>query len=152
MWKYHDNGVDLGTAWRADGYGEDSSWQEGLAELGYGDGDEKTILSYGPNASSKYPTYYFRKTFTVADPAAYGPLSLTLLRDDGAIVYLNGTEVHRVNMPAGTVVYTTYASSAADYVHGMLRSLLITFWWPVKTCSRWKFTRATPAAPTSALI
>ena len=46
--------------------------------------------------------------------AAVGGLTLRLLRDDGAVVYLNGTEVVRSNMPTGTIAYTTRASSAAE--------------------------------------
>ena len=35
--------------------------------------------------------------------------------DDGAIVYLNGTEIIRDNMPAGTVLFDEYASgNSAD--------------------------------------
>ena len=34
------------------------------------------------------------------------------MRDDGAVVYLNGVEVHRANMPGGAVSFTTAASTA----------------------------------------
>ena len=43
----------------------DSTWASGPAELGYGDGDEATTVSYGPSSSNKYITTYFRRTFTV---------------------------------------------------------------------------------------
>jgi hypothetical protein len=36
---------------------------------------------------------------------------LNLLRDDGAVIYLNGAEVRRDNLPTGTITYTNYASS-----------------------------------------
>jgi hypothetical protein len=39
---------------------------------------------------------------------------LSIERDDGAIVYLNGVEAYRTNMPAGTVTYTTLASSSGE--------------------------------------
>lgn len=110
-WKYLDNGSDQGTAWRANGF-DDSAWASGNAELGYGDGGEATTLSYGPDANNKYVTTYFRKAFAVANPAAVAALTLSLLRDDGAVVYLNGTEVARTNMPVGTIAYDTYASGA----------------------------------------
>ena len=44
-----------------------------------------------------------------------GPASLTvrLWRDDGGIVYINGVEVLRNNMPAGPVNYSTLASATA---------------------------------------
>jgi tartrate-resistant acid phosphatase type 5 len=110
-WKYSDTGVNLGTAWRAVAF-NDSAWAEGPAQLGYGDGDEATVVSYGSNANSKRITTYFRRSFNVTNPNQYGALSLRLLRDDGAVVYLNGQEVARSNMPSGTIAYSTLASSA----------------------------------------
>ncbi|HKC25955.1 MAG TPA: fibronectin type III domain-containing protein, partial [Thermoanaerobaculia bacterium] len=110
-WKYKDDGSNQGTAWSASAF-DDTLWASGPAQLGYGDGDEATVVSYGPNASAKYVTTYFRRTFAVASPADYTSLSLRLLRDDGAVVYLNGTEVRRDNMPSGAVSYTTLASVA----------------------------------------
>lgn len=106
-WKYLDNGSNQGTAWRAKGF-DDSAWASGNGQLGYGDGDESTTLSYGPNANAKYVTSYFRKTFSVANPGNVSTLTLKLLRDDGAAVYLNGTPVATSNMP-GTYAYNTYA-------------------------------------------
>jgi hypothetical protein len=112
-WKYHDQGANLGTAWRETGY-DDSSWPSGLAQLGYGDGDEATIVSYGPDANNKYVTTYFRHAFDVTDASAISALTLELLRDDGAVVYLNGTPVASYNMPS-TFDYRTYALTATDY-------------------------------------
>jgi len=111
IWKYNDAGIDLGTAWRASAY-NDSSWASGPAELGYGDGGEATVLSYGGNAAARHITYYFRHGFTVAMPATISALTLRVVRDDGCIVYLNGTEVARSNLPAGSVSFTTLASAA----------------------------------------
>ena len=110
VWKYLDTGADQGTAWRARSF-DDAGWKSGAAELGYGDSDEATLVGYGPNSSAKYTTTYFRRAFSVSDPSAYGGLTLRVLRDDGAVVYLNGTEVFRTNMPAGTVTASTFAST-----------------------------------------
>jgi hypothetical protein len=109
VWKYLDNGSNQGTAWRASAF-NDAAWVPGPAQLGYGDGDEATVVSFGPNSSAKYITTYFRRAFTVADPLLYQTLTLNILRDDGAVVYLNGTEVFRTNMPTGTIAYTTLAN------------------------------------------
>jgi len=110
-WKYLDDGSDQGTAWRDPAF-DDSAWASGDAQLGYGDGDETTVVSYGSNPNAKYITTWFRSTFAVANPGQYQDLRLRLLRDDGAVVYLNGVEVHRSNMPAGTIDYLTQASTA----------------------------------------
>jgi len=110
-WRYLDDGSDLGTAWQAPAY-DDSTWgPSGQAQLGYGDSDEQTVVSFGPNANTKYTTTYFRRQFTVANPLLYVNLALNLLRDDGAVIYLNGTEVVRANMPTGSITYTTFAAS-----------------------------------------
>ena len=109
-WSYLDDGSDLGSAWTAPSY-NDASWATGQGEFGYGDGDETTVVSYGPDSGDKYPTTYFRREFNVsALPTSDEELLLLLKRDDGAIVYINGNEVHRVNMPSGPVAYNTYAN------------------------------------------
>jgi Bacterial Ig domain/PKD domain/Carboxypeptidase regulatory-like domain len=116
-WRYHDKGVDLGNAWLQPAY-DDSAWSNGVAPLGYPSGTPiTTLISFGADANNKYPTYYFRKNFNVANPAAYTNLLLELLRDDGAAVYLNGTEVLRDNL-AGGATYSTFAtdnSAASGY-------------------------------------
>ncbi len=112
-WKFLDNGTNQGTAWRAATF-TDSAWKSGPAQLGYGDADEATVVSYGSNANTKFVTTYFRKTFAVTDPTQVTALALRLLRDDGAVVYLNGAEIYRSNMPTGAIAYTTLASSSVE--------------------------------------
>ncbi len=108
VWKYLDNGSDQSTQWRARSF-DDAAWASGRAELGYAD-TPATPVSYGPSSASKYITTYFRHAFTVANPAAYHGLTLKLLVDDGCVVYLNGAEVARRNMPAGDPDYRTLAT------------------------------------------
>ncbi|MCA9218481.1 MAG: CotH kinase family protein, partial [Planctomycetales bacterium] len=107
-WKYLDNGSNQGTAWRAADF-NDTAWKSGAAELGYGDGDEQTVVNSGPS-NNKYLTTYFRKEFTVADAESFVSMRLSLLRDDGAAVYLNGVEIVRDNLPANAG-YNTQASN-----------------------------------------
>ena len=114
-WKYLDNGSNQNTGWIAPAF-NDSAWAAGNAQFGYGDGDEATVVSFGANASNKHITTYFRKSFTVANPADFSNLTLDILRDDGAVVYLNGTEVYRTNMPTGAIGYQTLASTAISGV------------------------------------
>jgi len=110
-WKYLDNGSDQGTAWRTASF-NDSTWAAGPAQLGYGDGDEATTLGFGPDANNKFITTYFRRAFNVTDASLFNGVTLRLLRDDGAVVYLNGAEIWRTNMPAGSVGFVTPASVA----------------------------------------
>ena len=111
-WKYLDNGSNQGTAWYGTAF-DDASWLSGAAELGYGDGGEGTVIAYGPGPS-KYIGYYFRKTFTVANVNAFSTYTLKVKRDDGAVVYVNGTEIYRDNMPAGVISYNTPSAAVAS--------------------------------------
>ena len=111
-WKFKDNGADLSTQWRARNY-DDSGWSSGPAKLGYGD-PAATTVSYGPSSGNKFITTYFRHHFTVADPKAYHGLTMKLLVDDGCVVYLNGSEIARRNMPDGDVEYKTFASTTVN--------------------------------------
>ncbi|WP_111657224.1 purple acid phosphatase family protein [Isoalcanivorax indicus] len=111
VWKYLDNGSDQGWAWTELGF-DDVDWSAGPALLGYGGYDgETTIVGFGPDSSNKYPTTYFRRTFNVEDTTGLIRLDLSLLRDDGAVVYLNGDEIYRNNMPDGIIDYLTLAAS-----------------------------------------
>lgn len=106
-WKYNDVGVKP-VNWNSALY-DDSSWLAGDAQLGYGDGDENTIISYGSDSGNKIISYYFRKSFTVEKPGDGNFLDIDLMCDDGAVVYINGTEVLRQNMPTGAIDASTTA-------------------------------------------
>jgi hypothetical protein len=110
-WRFNDTGANLGTSWTQPGYA-DGGWATGVAQLGYGDGDEATVVSYGGNTANRFITTYFRRSFTVADPSSISALTARYLRDDGAVIYLNGAEIARSNLPTGTITSATRASAA----------------------------------------
>jgi hypothetical protein len=101
-WKYLDKGSDPGPYWKNADY-SDAFWKSGQAELGYGDGGEKTVISYGGNTSNRYITSWFRKNFTYNSKQDVIGLSISLNCDDGAVIYLNGNEIQRYNMPGGVI-------------------------------------------------
>ncbi len=109
QWRYDDTGTDLGSAWRAPGF-DDNAWASGAALFFAGDGmlpaAKNTPLTPGRN------TYYFRSTFNVSGNPAMRLLSFRSILDDGAVFYLNGVEIYRLNMPTGAVSYATMAASA----------------------------------------
>src|SRR5436190_14998817 len=111
-WKYLDNGTNQGTAWRGTGF-SDAAWASGNAQLGYGDGDEATVVSYGPDANNKYITTYFRKIISIANPSSFTSVLGNVKRDDGIAIYVNGAEVYRNNLAAGAA-YNTLATLASD--------------------------------------
>lgn len=121
-WRYLDDGSDQGTAWRATGFA-DGGWAQGPAKLGFGMGDEVTVTRTG----GRPVTAYFRHHFAVTDAAGFTELTIRLLRDDGAVVYLNGTELVRDNLPTGTIRSTTNATA---FVTGAAQSRFVEFTVP----------------------
>jgi hypothetical protein len=110
-WKYFDLGRLPAANWMAPEF-NDATWASGPAPLGYGGNGEVTTVSYGTNANAKHITTYFRRVFTVAGAASFTNAALALLRDDGAVVYLNGAELFRSNMPQGPIGYSTLATNS----------------------------------------
>jgi hypothetical protein len=108
VWKFRDDGQALPREWRGPGY-DDGAWKSGPARLGYGGDGEVTTVNAGSDQARNWTTY-FRAGFQVAKAAGIRALRLRLLRDDGAVVYLNGVEIKRDNMPDGEVAYQTPAT------------------------------------------
>lgn len=125
-WKYFANGLNQGTAWRASAF-DDSLWASGPAQLGYGDGDEATVVPFGPDPNNKYITTYYRRQVTIDNPATLANVNITLLRDDGAVIYVNGTEVVRSNMANGNIAFNT---NATTNVEGSNETALFTYQVP----------------------
>ncbi|HEY3449599.1 MAG TPA: metallophosphoesterase [Myxococcales bacterium] len=97
--------------WQDRGAGE-TSWIDSPAGfgIGYGDGDDRTILTDMQNG---YLTVYARSHFFVgAERAGLTQLSLRARYDDGFVAYLNGTEIGRASVPAGSL---TNQSAAFDH-------------------------------------
>lgn len=79
------------------------AWQSGDAGLGYGDGDDTTLLA---DMQNSYTSVYFRQDFELAGPVP-DTLSLRLYVDDGAIIYINGEEIVRPHVSSGTKNYNS---------------------------------------------
>lgn len=125
-WRWYTDASGLGSSSTVDGSAEwstrswkhpdfdDSRWGIGPSQFGYGEGDEATVIPFGPDANAKWITSYFRHRFNLANPASFTSTTLRLRRDDGAILYLNGHELLRTSMPEGNVTPTTPAIAASD--------------------------------------
>ena len=68
------------------------------------------MIPGGPSGAH-YTTAYFRHTFSLSNVGELTSLDLEIVRDDGAVVYLNGTEIVRTVMPSGSINYLTRATS-----------------------------------------
>ena len=112
-WDYYDQGSLDSKNWTAASYPA-ADWQKGNAPFGYGKDGIATTLDYGSDNNNKRPTVYFRTTVRLEQaPASTDNFTLNFTVDDGIIVYVNGTEAGRYNMPSGNVGYNTFASSYA---------------------------------------
>lgn len=110
VWRCLDTGVEPAPGWAQRGF-DDGQWKTGRGVFGYGNGDEATVLGFGPNPAAKYITTWFRRQVVVPDASLVHSLTARLLRNDGAAVYLNGIEVWRDNLPQGPLASDTLASA-----------------------------------------
>jgi len=112
-WRYRDDASAAPAGWQLLDFADDT-WGTGATELGFGDNDEAHQI-----ADNNQITSYFRKKFNVANPGVFDDLTMWLLRDDGAVVYLNGVEVYRTsNLPAAPapIAYSQLAGNDGDNV------------------------------------
>ncbi|MBT3243274.1 MAG: hypothetical protein HN352_08990 [Bacteroidetes bacterium] len=88
---------------------DDSEWPTGSGGIGFGDDDDGTMIS-------RSYSVYMRKWFNIDDLPDIEKLILIADYDDGFVVYLNGTEIARANMPANDAFpgYNTRASSSHE--------------------------------------
>ncbi len=114
-WKYFIGTQEASTpdtsAWRAIDFNDDN-WSSGAAPVGYGEPDIQTVLP--SSAAGNYLSAFFRKTFVVADPADVSSLELVIRFDDGIVVWINGVEIGRDNVPAGNLAFNATASTARE--------------------------------------
>lgn len=107
VWKYQDSGLDPGLSWNT-GEFNDAAWPSGAGQLGYGDGDEGTVITRTTPSQS---SVYFRKKIVVN--GAVSEANLRVLFDDGIAVWVNGTLVFSRNVDKGTA-HDKYASAGTE--------------------------------------
>ncbi len=112
-WKYKDSGISPGNTWITAAY-NDANWATGNAQFGYGEGDEATVVNFGANPNNKFVTTYFRKVIAIQNLAQIKKMDMRIKRDDGIVIYVNGFEAYRDNMPAGVISYSTLSTTVAS--------------------------------------
>ena len=125
-WTYWDKNGIPAQNWFSPDY-NDNTWNNGNAQFGYGNKGEITTISYGADANNKYPTAYFRKSITINQLDKKNDFIITLFVDDGAAVYINGTEIGRYNITQGNLSFNTYADTYnnGDYVDFIVNKNLL---------------------------
>jgi len=135
VWNYHSNGAapandGFGVNWKMPAYVMPAAWNvqavpvNGAGKYGYSNPADLSITTCikssgaatlcAPAGGAKYTSYYFRRTvnFTAAELATtYRTILVNMRRNDGIVVYVNGVERIRNNMPNGVVAYGTLAST-----------------------------------------
>ena len=89
-------------------------WKEGPTPMGFGQKDEATIINKELQNDSILTYFIFRKKITINNIEDYKTFLLRIVRDDGAVVYVNGKEVVRSNLPEGKISSKTRASSLVN--------------------------------------
>src|SRR5438876_4916064 len=122
-WKYR-LGTQLASnpanAWRSNAF-NDASWSSGTAPIGYdtqGTPGTAPIVTLLPDPRTPgnpvWTNAYFRKTFTLPNPGTITELILTIYIDDGAVAWLNGQEVGRINVSGSNFNTNSAADSAGE--------------------------------------
>ena len=116
-WKYSTNNLD-GVNWKTLGY-DDSGWfgpSPACLHIEVSPNPfapQNTVLPPGLGSLSIFRTYYFRTPFSFSGSRSGVSLTFSNYIDDGAVFYLNGTELMRIRMPPppNVISYLTTAST-----------------------------------------
>lgn len=116
-WDYLYDGTNPGTTWKEWYFTAAAPWQLSKeTPIGWSTTGHPTGNNLRPNlfANNNYQTVFLRKDFTVNNSLnTAGNATLSLIRQHGAAVYLNGTEIYRdANLPENAA-YNTYATSSS---------------------------------------
>ncbi|NOX57987.1 MAG: PKD domain-containing protein [Planctomycetes bacterium] len=113
QWHYQEGKSGTPTAGWTNIFFNDGNWLMGATGIGYGDGDDATVLD---NMAGNYVTVYARREFELADGSGVSNVDLVIDYDDAFIAYINGTEVARRNIgqPGQAVTRITEADSGRE--------------------------------------
>ena len=92
FWKYTVPLWEPDSNWRRLSGFNDALWYSGAGGIGYGDGDDLTILSAPMNS------VFIRKVFNIMDTSLIASAVLHMDYDDAFVAYINGVEVARSNI------------------------------------------------------
>ncbi|MBL9136732.1 MAG: lamin tail domain-containing protein [Verrucomicrobiales bacterium] len=129
------------TGWNQPGF-DDMTWSQGRAQLGYGEGDEAT-----PIPPARTATTYFRHAFSRPE-SPFNQAVMRLMQNDGALVYLNGSEIFRTNLTAGRIGPQTLATVKSTNKNAFVaHTLEVSNWLPGTNLLAVETHQAEPNAP-----
>ncbi|MBN2316629.1 MAG: DUF1800 family protein [Sedimentisphaerales bacterium] len=126
FWRYRKGDSEPLASWKEITF-DDADWLRGATGIGYGDSDDRTVLTDmrrvndnpdTPEDESQagYLSVYLRYTFTLDSEslAAIDDLILRVDYDDGFKAFLNGTQVAIANLPTGRFAYNQQANGSHE--------------------------------------
>ena len=90
IWKYLVGTSEPSANWRQISF-NDASWPQGQGGIGYGDGDDNTVIA-------STVSLYLRKSFNIVDTSKIEEAVLNVDYDDAFVAYLNDVEIARANV------------------------------------------------------
>ncbi|MGV2984784.1 fibrinogen-like YCDxxxxGGGW domain-containing protein [Microbacterium sp. AGC85] len=121
-WRYSNDA--LPSDWNAVGF-DDSEWETGSGLFGRGVAGVTTDIE-PVDIPSNPLSAQFRHTFEVVQAASLTDGTVTVIADDGVVVYLNGTELGRSNLPTGTLSQNSYAQAAPRHSSAIANPITFT--------------------------
>ena len=121
LWRYLVPNASTPASWINPGY-DDALWNTGEASVGYGDGDDNSMVAPGTR------TVYLRYEFTIDDTSKIVNALLSIDYDDGFIAYLNGHVIALNGFDAGSPLYNTFSGvdhEAAMYGGGVPENFIL---------------------------
>jgi beta-glucanase (GH16 family) len=110
-WRWRYSSAPLPTDWRSASF-DDSTWSLGQAPLGFGWSGLRTNIGAGIDPAVRPLSAHFRKEFTLPNPGQFSQVTFDVAANDGVVLYLNGTEIGRRNLPTGPLTQNSYAINA----------------------------------------
>lgn len=105
-WKYTSTNI-LNTDWKTNISYDTSIWSNATTPAGWG----LNGFTQATTITSEY-TVYFRYTFNLLGGSLVTGINLNRRINDGCIIYINGTEIYRFNLPAGSPTHTISGGQA----------------------------------------
>ena len=106
LWKYRLGSSEPSSSWRSVSF-DDSLWFVGQGSIGYGDGDDNTIIS-------QTESLYMRRKFLVTDKSKISEAIFHADYDDGFVAYLNGFEIVRANLDGNPPAHNAWTPALRE--------------------------------------
>ncbi len=109
--KFFKGTEDPPDGWNEVDFVEDERWFDGKTPIGYGESPPAiTLQTTLTDMVNSYLTVYLRLKFNVPNPSLVERVQFVARYDDGFVAYINGRELWRSSMPAGTPNRNTAAN------------------------------------------